>query len=79
MSNKKRKKINPLDKQEIEETEEKKPGFNVFLGVVLLAGALFNVPAIMKVPETTADKMMLVIVIVMLIGGVILLTAGRKK
>ena len=54
-------------------------GFSGFLGIVLVAGALFNLPNIMKVPETTADKMMLVIVIVMLIGGVILLTAGRKK
>ena len=28
-------------------------GFTGLLGIVLLAGALFNVPAIMKVPVTT--------------------------
>ena len=31
-------------------------GFTGLLGIVLLAGALFNVPAIMKVPVTTEDK-----------------------
>ncbi len=63
------------------EEEQDRPalGFTGFLGIVLVAGALFNFPNIMKIPETTADKMMLVIVLVMLLGGVILLTAGRKK
>ena len=55
------------------------PGPAVFIGIVLLAAALFNVPAIMKVPGTTADKMMLVIVLAMAAGGAILLLAGRKK
>ena len=54
-------------------------GFSGFLGIVLLAGALFNVPSILKIPETTADKMMLVIVLVMAAGGAILLLAGRRK
>ena len=49
------------------------------LGIVLLAGALFNVPAILKTPETTADKMMLVIVLTMALGGVILLVSGLKN
>ena len=55
------------------------PGISGFLGIVLLAGALFNLPAIMKVPETTADKMMLVIVLAMAAGGGILLLSLRKK
>ena len=66
-------------KKQEEEQERPALGFSGFLGIVLVAGALFNFPNIMKIPETTADKMMLVIVLVMLLGGVILLTAGRKK
>lgn len=50
-----------------------------FVGIVLLAGALFNIPAILKPPETTADKMMLVIVLAMALGGAILLIFGRKR
>lgn len=55
------------------------PGPAVFIGVVLLAAALFNIPSILKAPETTADKMMLVTVIAMAAGGLILLIFGRKK
>ena len=55
------------------------PGFSEYLGIILLAAALFNVPAILKKPETTADKMMLVIVIVMAFGGAVLLLARRRK
>ena len=62
-----------------EESDKPSLGISGFIGIVLVAGALFNLPNIMKVPETTADQMMLVIVLVMLLGGVILLTAGRKK
>ena len=60
---------------------EERPGIGIagFLGIVLLAGALFNVPAILKTPETTADRMMLVIVLVMALGGAVLLLAGRRK
>lgn len=54
-------------------------GITGFVGIVLLAGALFNIPAILKTPETTADKMMLVIVLAMALGGVVLLLFGRKK
>ena len=62
-----------------EEEKQSSPGFGVFLGIVLLAGALFNIPNILKTPETTADRMMLVIVAVMAAGGTFLLIAGRKK
>ena len=55
------------------------PGFIEYLGIILLAAALFNVPAILKTPETTADKMMLVIVIAMAFGGAVLLLARRRK
>ena len=55
------------------------PGFSEYLGIILLAAALFNVPAILKTPETTADKMMLVIVLVMAFGGAVLLLARRRK
>lgn len=58
---------------------EEAPGFSVILGVVLLAGALFNVPSILKIPETTADKMMLVIVLAMALGGAVLLFFRKKK
>lgn len=54
-------------------------GFAGLLGIVLLAGALFNVPSIMKVPVTTEDKMMLVIVLAMALGGVILLIFRKKN
>lgn len=54
-------------------------GITGFVGIVLLAGALFNIPAILKTPETTADKMMLVIVLAMALGGAVLLLFGRKK
>ena len=59
--------------------KEEAPGFSVILGVVLLAGALFNVPSILKTPETTADKMMLVIVLAMALGGAVLLFFRKKK
>ena len=64
-----------------EADQEKKasPGFSEYLGIILLAAALFNVPAILKTPETTADKMMLVIVIAMAFGGAVLLLARRRK
>ncbi|MBQ6521183.1 MAG: hypothetical protein IJI14_20945 [Anaerolineaceae bacterium] len=54
-------------------------GITGFVGIVLLAGALFNIPAILKTPETTADKMMLAIVLAMALGGAVLLLFGRKK
>lgn len=75
---------NDQDPEEIShpETDEKKPeqslGFSGLLGVVLVAAALFNVPAILKVPETTADKMMLAIVVTMAFGGAVLLIFRKK-
>ena len=64
------------------ETDENKPeqtlGFSGLLGIVLVAAALFNVPSILKVPETTADKMMLAIVLTMAFGGAVLLIFRKK-
>ncbi len=72
---KKTKTPNGSDPQE----EPGRIGARGFIGVVLLAAALFNVPSILKVPETTADKMMLIIVLTMALGGIILLLSLRKK
>ena len=75
---------NDQDPKEIPqpESDEKKPeqtlGFSGLLGVVLVAAALFNVPSILKVPETTADKMMLAIVLTMAFGGAVLLIFRKK-
>lgn len=65
--------------EEDEKKEQPSLGITGMAGIVLLAGALFNVPAILKVPETTADKMMLVIVLAMAAGGAILLLGSRKQ
>ena len=54
-------------------------GFTGLLGIVLLAGALFNIPTILKVPETTEDKMMLVIILTMALGGAILLIFRKRR
>ena len=70
------------DSGPVPETDGEKPsapGFSEYLGIILVAAALFNVPTILKTPETTADKMMLVIVIVMAFGGMVLLLARRRK
>ena len=64
---------------ETDREERPSPGLSEYLGIILLAAALFNVPAILKTPETDADKMMLVIVIVMAFGGAVLLLARRRK
>lgn len=50
-----------------------------FIGIVLLAGAMLNIPQVLKAPETTADKMMLAIVLAFAAGGVILLLLGGIK
>lgn len=80
MSQENRKKTKPARPEEQNSVQDK-PGIGLtgFLGIVLLAGALFNIPAVLKTPETTADQMMLVIVLVMALGGAILLLAGRRK
>ena len=54
-------------------------GWKGVLGVSLIAGALFNIPQILKKPETTADWMMLVIILTMLLGGAILLFFRFKE
>ena len=64
---------------EPEENKDEPIGFAGYLGIVLVAGGLFNVPAILKIPETTEDRMMLVIVAAMIIGGALLLLSRRRK
>ena len=62
--------------QSPEELDEPRRGFTLteFLGIGLVAGGLFNIPTILKTPETNADWMMLVIVLaLLLIGGLLLL------
>ena len=54
-------------------------GVTGFIGLVLLAGALFNVPAILKVPLTKEDIIMLSVVLTMALGGGILLFFRTKK
>ena len=61
------------------ENEPEKLGFPGLLGIVLIVGALYNVPAILKVPRTKEEQMMLVIVLTMALGGPILLIFGRRK
>ena len=61
------------------ENGSEKLGFPGLLGIVLVAGALYNVPAILKVPRTKEEQMMLVIVLTMALGGAILLIFGRKR
>ena len=48
-----------------------------FLGIILLAGGLFNIPAILKRPETDSEWMMLTIVITLIIAGGILIWIPR--
>ena len=48
-----------------------------FLGIILLAGGLFNIPAILKKPETDSEWMMLTIVITLIIAGGILIWIPR--
>ena len=61
------------------EDEPKTLGFTGLLGIVLLMGALYNVPAILKVPHTTEEQMMLIIVITMAFGGAILLFFSTRR
>lgn len=65
-----------VSKQDREELEESGRGFTLteFLGIGFIAGGLFNVPNILKIPVTNADWMMLVIVLALfLLGGLLLL------
>lgn len=59
------------------ESENKGPsglkGISDFLGIILLAGGLFNIPAILKKPETNNEWMMLTIVITLIVAGGILI------
>ena len=80
MSSKKHKNSKePVPSASEPDNEETSLGWRGYVGLVLLAGALFNVPAILKVPATTEDWMLLIIVLCMGIGGAILLKFGIKK
>ena len=63
------------------EPENKEPSglkkISDFLGIILLAGGLFNIPAILKKPETDSEWMMLTIVITLIIAGGILIWIPR--
>ena len=76
-------KTEPKKTNEPTGSEDKKDDANIgitgFIGVVLLAGALFNVPAILKIPRTREDIIMLAVVLTMALGGPILLFWPRKQ
>lgn len=54
-------------------------GFREIAGIALLAGGAFNIPEILKVPETTADQMMLVIVLAFIAAGCLLLFLPHRE
>jgi F0F1-type ATP synthase assembly protein I len=60
-----------------EEPSQPATGLSDFIGIVLIAAGFFNVPSLLKKPETQSDWMMLVIVLVFLISGFILLFLPR--
>ena len=43
-----------------------------FVGIVLIAAALFNIPKIVVPPATTEDRMMLVVLGAMILAGLML-------
>lgn len=53
--------------------EEPRLGIRAYAGVVLIGGALLNVPGLLKIPKTTEDQMMLVIVAAMFLAGLMLI------
>ncbi len=64
-----------------QQNENKQPaptvGAGGFIGIVLIAAGLFNLPAILKKPVTNADWMMLVIVLFFIILGLVVLILPR--
>ncbi len=60
-----------------DELSQPATGLSDFIGIVLIAAGFFNVPSLLKKPETQSDWMMLVIVLVFLISGFILLFLPR--
>ena len=66
-------------KESVKETEQENQNqsegipLTMFLGLIILVGGLFNVPAILKKPATDAEWMMLVIVAAMLLSGLLLI------
>ena len=79
MSSKNQKKSKPVPQQEPEEEETQQLGLRAFFGIALVAGALFNVPSILKVPQTKEDVIFLVIVLVMGLAGALLLLLPTGK
>ena len=60
-----------------EEPSQSTTGLSDFIGIVLIAASFFNIPSLLKKPETQSDWMMLVIVLVFLLSGFILLLLPR--
>mgnify|MGYP000873823393 FL=1 len=69
-----------IEKEVVEkpnEISQPTTGLSDFIGIVLIAAGFFNIPSLLKKPETQSDWMMLVIVLVFLISGFILLLLPR--
>ncbi len=69
-----------IEKEVVEkpnEISQPTTGLSDFIGIVLIAAGFFNIPSLLKKPETQSDWMMLVIVLVFLISGLILLFFPR--
>ena len=60
-----------------DELSQPATGLSDFIGIVLIAASFFNIPSLIKKPETQSDWMMLVIVLVFLLSGFILLLLPR--
>ena len=72
--NSKKKPNNPTPKNQPSDPEEEpRLGIRAYAGVVLIGGALLNVPGLLKIPKTTEDQMMLVIVAAMFLAGLMLI------
>ena len=72
--NSKKKPNNPNPKNRPSDPEEEpRLGIRAYAGVVLIGGALLNVPGLLKIPKTTEDQMMLVIVAAMFLAGLMLI------
>ncbi len=72
--NSKKKPNNPIPTNPPSEPEEEpRLGIRAYAGVVLIGGALLNVPGLLKIPKTTEDQMMLVIVAAMFLAGLMLI------
>ena len=73
-NSKKKKPNSPISTNPPSEPEvEPRLGIRAYAGVVLVGGALLNVPGLLKIPKTTEDQMMLVIVAAMFLAGLMLI------